>query len=815
MRCDKCGSDMPEHSVFCANCGNRMQTPPEPIISNFDESAPENNTIESAEGEISPELPGAPDIPESPEVPSVPEATPDMPEAPALSDKPDLSPSAAGSSTSSIEEPILSNFDESAPENNTIESAEGEISPELPKVPEVPVEIPEPAEAPVYAPAAAEPTAPQAIFCPQCGKKANADTVFCTGCGKNLKQRSAATAAGVGAAAVYGAGQAAAAPRAQGYVQPGQQPYGQQGYAQPGQPQYGQPAYGQPGYGQPGQPYYGAPGNVPAAPKKKGKKGLLVAIIILVLVLAVGAVAWIFAGRDIKRMILGPKKSYVGVETKQMQQYTADLVEKVVKDSASQTSGGRIVDLDFDINGSVLGLDPTLETALENIKLQTTYMYDSSSTDKLYNKLDFLVGQETVLTVEALKDDDQMVLGLPQILSSYLVANEQELEEVMGPDNEIDMDALTTVGQLASLGIDMSKKDLEKSLNNLVDITLKYIDEVEFEKKVELTVGSVDAIYDTYTMKTTGENLQKMMTEILEQLRDDPNFYDLFYQFSEIYQTAEDLDSFPTEEEWQDELDSMIEEIADTDEDLENVGITQVVYVDKKDNIKARHIIMTDEYEEDVLDLQFFDEIENDGFYASGFIIKEDTGSETSVIAEYEKDGEKKTGIMAMNTDGMEMMTASFSDFESFDMADETWYIGSASIMVSNQAVGSAMSKIEWTGSYEDDRYEINLGAAELGNITLGYQIIDAKKVSIPTLSDVPQIRMSDEEALQGLMTEDVMANLEGVMTSMGLSEDMLSGLFYGGYDDEYEDWEDTGEYEDYEDTGDWEDWEDLEDLEW
>jgi hypothetical protein len=110
-------------------------------------------------------------------------------------------------------------------------------------------------------------------------------------------------------------------------------------------------------------------------------------------------------------------------------------------------------------------------------------MYDSETTDKMYNKLDFLVGQETVLTVEALKDDDQLVLGLPQILSSYLVANEQELNDVMGPDMKLTSYTINS-WTLTSLGIDMSKKDLEKSLNELVDITLKYIDEVEFEKRL-------------------------------------------------------------------------------------------------------------------------------------------------------------------------------------------------------------------------------------------------------------------------------------------------------------------------------------------
>jgi hypothetical protein len=81
-------------------------------------------------------------------------------------------------------------------------------------------------------------------------------------------------------------------------------------------------------------------------------------------------------------------------------------------------------------------------------------------------------------------------------------------------------------------------------------------------------------------MKTTGENLQKMMTEILS-CYGTPKLLYLFYQFSEIYQAAEDMEYFPMRKVAE-QLDSMIEEIADTDEDLENVGITQVVYVVKK-----------------------------------------------------------------------------------------------------------------------------------------------------------------------------------------------------------------------------------------
>lgn len=100
------------------------------------------------------------------------------------------------------------------------------------------------------------------------------------------------------------------------YGQPGQQPgqpygqpgYGQPGYGQPAQPGYGQPAqpgYGQPGYGQPAAPQYGAPAPYGApgqygpgygAPAKKSKAGLIAGLVGL-LVLIVGAVLlFVFLG---------------------------------------------------------------------------------------------------------------------------------------------------------------------------------------------------------------------------------------------------------------------------------------------------------------------------------------------------------------------------------------------------------------------------------------------------------------------------------------------------------------------------------------
>ena len=176
--------------------------------------------------------------------------------------------------------------------------------------------------------------------------------------------------------------------------QPYQQPYQQTGYHQP---------YQQPGYQTAGQYQAAAPYGTPPV-KKKSKKGLAVFLIILAVIIAAGALTAAFAGRDVLRMVRGPKKSYIAAETKQLKEYTADLVSAMIKENAGDTEkGGRIVDLNLDLNASAMGMDPSLQTTLQNIVIRNTFMYDDNSESRIYNKLDFVVGDEDVLTLEALK----------------------------------------------------------------------------------------------------------------------------------------------------------------------------------------------------------------------------------------------------------------------------------------------------------------------------------------------------------------------------------------------------------------------------
>ncbi len=97
------------------------------------------------------------------------------------------------------------------------------------------------------------------------------------------------------------------------YGQP-QTPYGhpQAPYGQP-QPPYGQqPYYGQPqaAYPQYAQPAY--------APPKKKHKGLLAAVIIVLLLVVAGVGSYMVFGDSIKRIVLGEKYTYAMIEQKNL-----------------------------------------------------------------------------------------------------------------------------------------------------------------------------------------------------------------------------------------------------------------------------------------------------------------------------------------------------------------------------------------------------------------------------------------------------------------------------------------------------------------
>ncbi|MDW7659382.1 MAG: zinc ribbon domain-containing protein, partial [Bacillota bacterium] len=172
--------------------------------------------------------------------------------------------------------------------------------------------------------------------CPACSTKVTGGAAFCPNCGYRMGEQPSGQTA-------WQAPVQAAVPQqpvypAQPHVQPYTQPYGQA--ATP------YPAYSQ------------AP--TTARPPRK-KKGWLIAVIIIVVLAVAGGVTALVAGKQIKRLLMGPKATYLAIEGVALKQQTDDMLTELVKYGNTGTrdpKGGMDLELKVSLEAEKLGIDP-------------------------------------------------------------------------------------------------------------------------------------------------------------------------------------------------------------------------------------------------------------------------------------------------------------------------------------------------------------------------------------------------------------------------------------------------------------------------
>lgn len=622
--------------------------------------------------------------------------------------------------------------------------------------PAVPLTAPEPAPEPEPEPEAApepepepEPQPkPEAVksvsagkkFCPQCGSEVLPDAVFCRSCGHNLNLKQAPRNTGVFA-----------------YQPPQYQP---------------RPAWQQP---------------PPPPPVKKKKKGWLVALIILLVVVLAGGATYIFAGRTIRRLILGNKATYVALESEQLRKNAADMVEMLV-DMGNRTEqsdiGGQVVELQFDLSDSQQFMDPSTLAVLENITWRTRTLYDrQSGSDRYFGALDILTGNEELLKIEGYYDDSQLIIGLPGILDKFIWAQGSELDELT-QDVEMEVgdvdQSLSMLNQFMNMDLGIDEPELKNSLYEIIDIILDHIDEAEFESKQELRVGSVYNEYDKYTITIEQESARQMMINIFEVLRADTEIFNLVNEFI-IFSTTMDPYAYEYDEfsegepiswdDWQFNLDSMIDELNDLDED-EDITIVQSIYVDKDDQIAGREIQLIDNLEDTVTNISIYHPVMND---QEALLVQVETEWETMELRNiYTRDDEKLTGNLSLTTDDVDTLQIEYSDYQRTELGSRTYVLGEFNISMPANDTGMPTS-INYRGSLNQDQFVMDLGIPDLGSIKIGYQEITPDQVVFPTYQADVLVSMSDEEALYGLMTEDVMDRLYSIAMELGFMPEDIS----------------------------------------
>ena len=496
------------------------------------------------------------------------------------------------------------------------------------------------------------------------------------------------------------------------------------------------------------------------------------------LVLAAGAV-YALAGKQIRRLIMGPKATYLAIESKALKDDAADLVEDLVRIGNIQQQdekGGTVLELAFELPGlaSASSMDPAMIESLEKLSLDATYLYDRSESEpRYYTSLDLMTQGERLLTLDVYFENDRIVLGLPDVLDQYIFADSATLAgltESMGTGIDMAESPTDLLNQMMSMDLGIDQAKMEKSMNRLIDIVMNHIDDAEFKGSQTMTAGSVSGRYDLYTITISSENMRLMFLDLFQEIRDDDEIFNLAAKIYNLYASADPeaaaMDGATlTRAVWEESLDELIVELEDELEPDEKFTLVQHLYVDGKDEIRGREITITDNTGTQTGYLKVMNPVDGD---QEGFLMEYDADGETGQLtASYTVKDDRKTGTASLTVAGSEVAKATFSGLDAAVIDEKDYLLGEIEIEISDPSAGLPGNLI-YKGSESGGKFTGELGIKDYAVAKIGYQEIPADSAIIPDYNATNMVDANDQEALQGLMTEDVMNELTVIISKLG-----------------------------------------------
>jgi hypothetical protein len=617
---------------------------------------------------------------------------------------------------------------------------------------------------------------PVAAVCPQCGSAVKPDALFCPACGKRLKE-AAIPAQPVYQQPVYQQPVAPVPPPVQPvYQQPVTPPYAPP-YMQAAPQSYPPPVYQQ-AYPLPQNQPYPAPPYGQAVPPRK-RHGARNALIVLLVIALAGTGVWFLFGRQLKRLVLGTKSVYTEIESKTMHDDSADLVSDLSdwkNNEIVPLKGGSNITLSVDLAENIPNVDPTLAASLENISIHAKTLFDrSTDAPKIFTQIDLLTGEENLMTLEGFYGDDRLVAGLPGILDKYVTATKDDMASLFS-DAGVPVDPTQTSGAMSALsglvttGIDFNDKQLQASIDKMVDIMLKHVDKVEFKAGQPLKAGDVTANYDQYSMTISEKSAGAAVTEICEYLKTDDEIFGLAQQIYGIAASSGELaESELTRDAYKEALDNAIADIEKNIDENSKANLVQNVYVDRNDEVVGRELTFTDADGSKTFHFLFANPVS--GKKEGLAIVVEADGQTYGVNGSYTVDNNLKTGKLDVQSAGSSVATVTFKNLDTDSPDNDQWLFGELSIDVVDAGESyTGPTSFTYKGWKEGDQKLFSLGSPEYGSIELGYSEVPEKEITFPTYDSSQLVSVKDNAGLQSLMTEDAMNQLTEIINKLGLT---------------------------------------------
>lgn len=528
------------------------------------------------------------------------------------------------------------------------------------------------------------------------------------------------------------------------------------------------------------------------------RRTILIAVALLVVLLAGGGLfAWKVFGRDIRRLVLGPKKTYLLVEGASLKGSLDRIASdwSTVSSQASQPAGGTETQVTIQLDPALTGIPPEIARTVNTLKLKSAFLFDRRlNGPKLYSRTNLLTGSEPLLGVELFLAEDQMTVGLPGLIDPYIAVR---------------MDSLEGAGQSLSRYMKQNleatpavdRAQLAASFARLADDYVSRIDSVSFVDNFQVTAGGVMAPYECYTVTMSGKQARDLAAAILERCRDEKPLRDLLYPYmrnilisgvtgmppllGEAWSDWGEMvvtDGPMSEQNWKDLMTKAIDALkAAKDEDLKDISFNQRVYMDKQDRIIGREIMAAmagADAQSATLKVLAPLQDGQQGLLLSlaAYAMNASDPIDLQLSARFERKDGLETGSAEVVSAGKTVLKTSFRGLGLKDFNGLPYPVGEADLEFVNQSPGmpgspmpDSFPKISVTGAVRDGHYAGTIALA--GNATIGIDLaaIAAADVKIPSLIGKDLVQSDDEEAMAELMSGDFQEKIMQIVDRLGI----------------------------------------------
>lgn len=324
-------------------------------------------------------------------------------------------------------------------------------------------------------------------------------------------------------------------------------------------------------------------------PKKKSKKGWLIALGVVAVIGVLVAVNFARIENFFRKTFSSSEEYYQFVEAKQVE----TLVDAYMNgydsymDMLSMDDKSYSVDMTLELGSElkslmrVTGVDLSwLESA--NLAVDTNFkdeVFEIASVIGV-NDVDILSGN---IIVDY--EDENMYMQLPELNELYIGASFEDA----GMDGEVFEETFEIFEAYQEF---LPESDaLEELLTKYITLALEQIDDVE-EKDTTLEVGDVSQKCTALEITIDTETVQKMAEAVLEEVSKDKDLEDMVKKAMEMSEEMgmadPDMDADDMYDEFLDEVDSALERIDEID--MGNVEILMTVYVNGKGEVIGREI---------------------------------------------------------------------------------------------------------------------------------------------------------------------------------------------------------------------------------